>query len=558
MPQDRYGRYNILRPLGQGGMAAVYLAEDPVLRRAVAVKVLRGDLGTQPDWVRRFHDEATAIARLGNPHVVQVFDFGREAAEDYLVMEFVEGISLSELLGAKGGRLDVLTAVAIACQAAEGLRAAHEAGIIHRDIKPDNLLIRRDGTVKIADFGIARIMEEVSRTMTGSVFGSPLFMAPEQIEGKNPSGAIDLFALAGVLFRCCTGRHPYEAEHAHAVMWRIVQEDAPRLAESMPGVLPELDTLVAAMHSRDPSGRPRAGEAARLLRQILVHAGVPDPLEAVASKLPDKVREIAPVAVAPAKKSIPMPPQPRHGFLTKHPRVVPLALSGIALISAAYLAGLAWDRMQLDTIPELSRVDDPALRRDSSSSPDGSPLPQEGASKVVGASRATAPSNAELSGVRVETPVASPSREPARQATESVSTTAASSASVASGIDVLVRDEAPEDKGAIKPRIALVNRTNARIDWIRLRWSLEFPATNVVAEAYYAPKCEARIEGQGTTGDLVVTCSDLGLKPGQTWPGPDGMSLAVHTPEWKPWRNKEALGLDRKMRTRSDIRVEAR
>ena len=130
-------------------MASVHLAEDPVLRRLVAIKVLRGDLGTQPDWVRRFHDEATAIARLGNPHVVQVFDFGREAAEDCLVMEFVEGVSLSGLLAAKGGRLPPAVAAAIACQAADGLRAAHEAGIIHRDIKPDNLLIRRDGTSEV-------------------------------------------------------------------------------------------------------------------------------------------------------------------------------------------------------------------------------------------------------------------------------------------------------------------------------------------------------------------------------------------------------------------------
>jgi serine/threonine protein kinase len=553
MAQDRYGRYNILRPLGQGGMAAVYLAEDPVLRRAVAVKVLRGDLGTQPDWVRRFHDEATAIARLGNPHVVQVFDFGREAAEDYLVMEFVEGISLSELLAAKGGRLDCSTAAAIACQAAEGLRAAHEAGIIHRDIKPDNLLIRRDGTVKIADFGIARIMEEVSRTMTGSVFGSPLFMAPEQVEGKNPSGAIDLFALAGVLFRCCTGRHPFEAEHAHAVMWRIVQEDAPGLISVMPDAPVELDRLICAMHSRDPSGRPRAGEVARKLRQILVQSGISDPLEAVASVLPDKVRDVKPVSVQASRKPAPVPPQPRHGFLSKHPRVVPLALSGGALIAAVYLSGLVWDRLQLDAIPEPSRVDDPVLR--------------QVASGVV---EPSGPIEPNVSGTHTsvrkplsdgDAPNASePQRTPDGREIAPIGVLAEPSlnSAEAGAIEVLVRDEAPEDNGSLKPRIALVNRSRNRVDWIRVRWSLDFPAGNVVTDTYYAPKCEAHIDNRGAAGDLVVTCSDLGLKPGQTWPGPDGMSLAVHTPEWKPWRNKDALGLDRKMRTRSDIRVEAR
>jgi len=129
---------------------------------------------------------------------------------------------------------------------------------------------------------------------------------------------------------------------------------------------------------------------------------------------------------------------------------------------------------------------------------------------------------------------------------------------IASQIEVLVRDEAPEDKGALKPRIAIVNKSTSRIDWVRIRWHLEFPSTNVVAESYYSPKCESRIEGSGTLGDLVVVCSDLGLKPGQTWPGPDGISLAIHTPEWKPWRNKGALRLDRTMRTRNDIRVEFR
>ncbi len=383
MPQERYGRYRILRPLGQGGMAAVHLAEDPVLRRLVAVKVLRGELGTQPDWVRRFRDEATAIARLGNPHVVAVFDFGREAGEDYLVMEFVDGISLSQLLAQKAGRLDPVCAAAIASQVADGLRAAHGAGIIHRDIKPDNILIRKDGQVKITDFGISRILEEVSRTMTGSVFGSPLFMAPEQVEGRNPSGAIDIFALGGVLFRILSGRHPFEAEHAHAVMWRIVQEEAPRVSTTLPEVPAELDDLVASMHQRDPSARPRASEVGRTLKQFLVSRGCGDPVGATFSALPDSVVRAEPILMdlSPEESTTSQSAFAKTSFFHHHPKLVPLAISGSALVLAAFLAGKAWDRMQLESIPEASVVRDfqadRSPRRDSSdpTRPPSHPLP---------------------------------------------------------------------------------------------------------------------------------------------------------------------------------------
>lgn len=526
-------------------MASVHLAEDPVLRRLVAIKVLRGDLGTQPDWVRRFHDEATAIARLGNPHVVQVFDFGREAAEDYLVMEFVEGVSLSGLLAAKGGRLPPAVAAAIACQAADGLRAAHEAGIIHRDIKPDNLLIRRDGTVKIADFGIARILEEVSRTMTGSVFGSPLFMAPEQVEGKNPSGAIDLFALGGVLFRCLSGRHPFEAEHAHAVMWRIVQEDAPRLREALADVPAELDELVASMHRRDPSARPRAGEVARQLRQFLAHAGAHDPLEAVASALPDKIREAPPVSPSASDKAPAVPVRSGPGFFRRHPRLLPLCVAGAALVATFEVVGLVWDQLRESTIPEASDVQAPPASRE-----DGN------RHEVVIEDRGqTAPTERLRS---IPEPDAGIGHEAVHDAAMPVPVEPVAAPSGGAGIELLVRDEAPEDNGSLKPRIAIVNRSGETVDWVRVRWRLDLPAANAIVDAYYAPKCEARMENRGSVGDLVITCAGLGLKRGQTWPGPDGMSLGIHTPDWKPWKRKASLGLGREMRLRSDLQVESR
>jgi len=499
MPQERYGRYRIVGPLGQGGMASVHLAQDPVLHRVVAVKILRGELGAQPEWVRRFHDEATSIARLGSPNVVAVHDFGREGGEDYLVMEFVEGISLSRFLELKAGRLEPVCAAAIACQVADGLRAAHGAGIIHRDIKPDNILVRRDGQAKIADFGISRLLEEVSRTRTGSVFGSPLFMAPEQVEGRNPSGAIDVFALAGVLYRTLSGRHPFEAEHAHAVMWRIVQEDAPRLSDILPDIPAELDVLVAAMHQRDPSARPRASEAGRQLRQFLGAHGCSDPMEAILADLPQSVVDARPVSVvATPTTRIAVPNFQRPGFLRRHKRFLPLVVSGSALVLATFLAGKAWDRMQLNRIPEASFAPGGA------SSPDSPPT----------------------SGFPVQ---------------------------------VSMRDESPEDPSSVKPRIALLNRGGSPISWIRMVWPLAFPGgAYPVVDVYYAPKCTAHLEGTGADGRLVVECADLSLSPGRTWPGPDGMSLSVHLPDWSPWTGKAALGLGRGMQARSDVRTEAR
>lgn len=542
MTQERYGRYRVVRPLGEGGMASVHLAEDPVLRRAVAVKVLRGDLGTQPDWVRRFRDEATSIARLGSPHVVAVHDFGREAGEDYLVMEFVDGVSLSGLFAHKAGRLDPIAAAAVACQVAEGLRAAHGAGIIHRDVKPDNILIRRDGQAKVADFGIARILEEVSRTMTGSVFGSPLYMAPEQVEGRNPSGAIDIFALAGVVFRSVTGHHPFEAEHAHAVMWRIVQEDAPRMSSVLPDVPPELDELVASMHRRDPSARPRASEIVRALRQFLSSRGCTDPVDAVFAVLPDSVVQADPVVVAPRSESEPTPAEPRTAFLRRHPRLLPLVVAGTALVLAAFLAGKAWDRMQLDSIPAASVVPDSEPER--TRFRDSSETPLE--------SVATRPSRR---------PSDDPNRSAPRSAPVPVSAPAAVPPATgnARGVEVSVRDEAPSDQGALRPRIAIANRGAAGLSWVRLTWSIGFPTgARPVVDVYYAPKCSARLEGTGNDGRLVVECSDLALGPGQVWPGADGMSLSVHHSDWTTWKGKGALNLGSRMEPRADFQVEAR
>lgn len=394
--------------------------------------------------------------------------------------------------------------------------------------------------------------------MTGSVFGSPLFMAPEQVEGKNPSGAIDLFALAGVMYRCISGRHPFEAEHAHAVMWRIVQEDAPRVSTSVPGVSEELDALIASMHARDPSARPRATEVSRRLRQFLSQAGMHDLLEATVGILPDRVLE-APVDLvsSPPKRPLPVAPRPRSRFLAHHKKAVVLALAGTSLVLALLLAGEIWDRMRTDPIPEASKVEvqegDIALRTT------GSDRPSE---RSVDPKRPSDPGSGEALRPKKIAELAHPVVEPpalAREPVHAPSPVAVTQGAGGARIEVRVGDEAPDDNHSIKPRIAFVNRSNSRIEWIQARWRLsDLPSGRVMTEAYYAPQCEVRLDQSGSTGDLVVTCSGLSLKPGQTWPGPDGLSLAVHTDDWRAWRSKPSLGLDRQLRVRSDFSIETK
>lgn len=285
MAEARFGRYKILGLLGEGGMAQVHLAEDPVLHRCVALKVIRSALAVKEEWIRRFHQEATTVARLGNPHVVQVFDLGCQDGQEFLVMEFLDRGSLEKNLAKAEGRLSPVQAACVAVQAAEGLRAAHEAGVIHRDVKPDNLLLSREGIVKVADFGIARLQGEISRTQTGTAMGSPQFMAPEQIEGKEITEKADVFALAGVLHLAISGHHPFEAEQAHALMWKIVSSEAPELCRAVPDCPKELSRLVRAMHSRHPEKRPDMAEVVQRLRVFLAESGILDPAEHLRAEL---------------------------------------------------------------------------------------------------------------------------------------------------------------------------------------------------------------------------------------------------------------------------------
>ena len=226
------GRYTLDREIGRGGMGAVWLARDEVLGRDVAIKRIgAAPGGTSPDF-ERAEREARLAARLNHPHVVAVFDLVTEEDERWLVMEYVAGVTLAELVR-RDGALTPDEASPLVGQAADALAAAHAAGIVHRDVKPSNILVTSDGQVKLSDFGIARAEADASLTQTGLVTGSPAYLAPEVASGEQATAASDVWSLGATLYHALDGRPPYEVgDNLMGALYRIVHEEPPRLANA--------------------------------------------------------------------------------------------------------------------------------------------------------------------------------------------------------------------------------------------------------------------------------------------------------------------------------------
>ncbi|MDP9386013.1 MAG: protein kinase, partial [Actinomycetota bacterium] len=292
-------RYRLERRLGVGGMSTVQLAFDTRLERYVAVKLLAEHLAEDPGFVARFRREALAAARLVHPNVVQVFDFGLDDASgrQFIVMEHVEGRSCAEILR-EHGHLDPESAVDILGQSCRGLDYAHRNGVVHRDVKPGNLLRSQDGVVKLADFGIAKASEQSDITRVGSVLGTAAYLAPEQARGETAGPPADFYALGVVAYQLLTGRLPYESPSLTELA-RLQDSGPPeRLERLNPAVPPELSEAVLRALHRKPSGRYADGpEMESALRDGLAGiAPAPSPYAAVgqteATRMLDRTRAL--------------------------------------------------------------------------------------------------------------------------------------------------------------------------------------------------------------------------------------------------------------------------
>jgi WD40 repeat protein len=272
VPGTHLGRYEVREVIGRGGMGVVLKAFDPTLNRFVAIKVLAAHLASSMAARRRFAREARATAAVSDENVVAIHGVEEADGQPYLVMEYVPGISLQEKLD-RCGALELEEVLRIGRQVASGLAAAHAQGLVHRDVKPGNVLLEHSvERVKITDFGLAQAIDDARLTQSGVVTGTPAYMAPEQARGEALDHRADLFSLGSLLYVLCTGRLPFRAGSALAVLKRIC-EDTPRpVREINPSVPAWLEQLIAALHVKDPARRlDSAGEVARLLERCLAH-----------------------------------------------------------------------------------------------------------------------------------------------------------------------------------------------------------------------------------------------------------------------------------------------
>ena len=268
------GRYVVDRPLGRGGMAVVYLAHDRELDRPVAVKVLGDPLALDESFAERFRREATTAAGLSHPNVVQVYDTGEDDGRLFIVMEYVEGESLDALL-AREGRLAPERVVELGQQACAALEYAHEQGIVHRDVKPANLLLRNDDLLKVADFGIARVAEGTELTQAGTILGTAAYLSPEQARGEPATPASDLYSLGVVLYELLTGKPPVAVQSLADLAARDELPVEP-VRDAVPDVPPPLEAAVMRCLARNPRYRPAAAsELAADLRMRPTEPTVP-------------------------------------------------------------------------------------------------------------------------------------------------------------------------------------------------------------------------------------------------------------------------------------------
>jgi serine/threonine protein kinase len=346
------GRYRLDRRLGAGGMSTVFVARDQVLERDVAVKLLAEHLAEDEAFVARFRREALAAAKLVHPNIVQVYDSGRdpETGRHHIVMEYVAGRTVADLLRSRE-RLRVAEAVDIAAQACNGLDYAHRHGVIHRDVKPGNLLINGDGVVKLADFGIAKAAEDSRITQLGSVLGTAAYLSPERARGEEALPSSDLYSLGVVLYQMLSGQLPYESGSLTELALRQQEGNPPPLGSLNSEVDPAIERVVERCLASDP--RDRYASAIEMREALEAAAqghdtAVTRALETAATRR-IAMRQAPPVP-PPAERSqgpatvagrgayrVPAPPRQRRGSFARFVALLFLFVLIAAIVAAVVL-----------------------------------------------------------------------------------------------------------------------------------------------------------------------------------------------------------------------------
>ncbi|MDP8948164.1 MAG: Stk1 family PASTA domain-containing Ser/Thr kinase [Actinomycetota bacterium] len=346
-------RYRLVKPLGSGGMADVYLAHDNILDRDVALKVMSTRYASDEEFVERFKREAQSAAALSHPNIVSIFDRGEsEDGTYYIAMEYLPGGTLKDRIMGKGA-LPARTAAAVALQIAEALRAAHERGVIHRDIKPHNILITESGDVKVTDFGIARAASSSTMTRTGSILGTAHYISPEQAMGEPVGPASDLYSLGVVLYEMLTGELPYDADTPLGIAMKHVNGRLSPPMERDPSISAGINAVTVRLLAKDPADR-YASDAELIEDLERVAAGL-EPANATT----EMITRLMP----PAPTTRVGPPPPPYGGRRneKRRRFAPVILALLALLLVIPLAWAGYqllqDRQQEEQVPPIAVPD---------------------------------------------------------------------------------------------------------------------------------------------------------------------------------------------------------
>ncbi len=247
-------RYEIIKSIGEGGMANVYLAQDTILDRKVAIKVLRGDLANDEKFIRRFQREALSASSLSHPNIVEMYDVGEDNGSHYIVMEYIEGKTVKQLLK-KRGNLTVSEAVDIMLQLTDGISHAHDSYIIHRDLKPQNIMIQEDGKIKITDFGIAMALNSTQLTQTNSVMGSVHYLPPEQASGKGSTIKCDIYSMGILFYELLTGVLPFKGDNAVEIALKHMKDPIPSVRKQNSNIPQSVENIIIKSTAKNPKNR---------------------------------------------------------------------------------------------------------------------------------------------------------------------------------------------------------------------------------------------------------------------------------------------------------------